>query len=110
MTWTQLLKTRLERIPIGFMGDGRDTANAALFLASDEARFITGTEIVVDGGMIARCDWAAQASPHWGPLAHRIRPGFRNHDAVLKRSMQVRSTSSPGRFHQFSAEKISTSM
>jgi NAD(P)-dependent dehydrogenase (short-subunit alcohol dehydrogenase family) len=51
-----LLKSRLERIPIGFMGDGRDTANAALFLASDEARFITGTEIVVDGGMVARCD------------------------------------------------------
>jgi NAD(P)-dependent dehydrogenase (short-subunit alcohol dehydrogenase family) len=37
-------------------GDGRDTANAALFLASDEARFITGTEIVVDGGMSVRCD------------------------------------------------------
>jgi len=51
-----LLKSRLARIPIGFMGDGQDTANAALFLASDEARFITGTEIVVDGGMIARCD------------------------------------------------------
>ena len=51
-----LLKSRLARIPIGFMGDGRDTANAALFLASDEARFITGTEIVVDGGMVARCD------------------------------------------------------
>jgi NAD(P)-dependent dehydrogenase (short-subunit alcohol dehydrogenase family) len=51
-----LLKSRLERIPIGFMGDGRDTANAALFLASDEARFVTGTEIVVDGGMVARCD------------------------------------------------------
>ena len=51
-----LLKSRQKRIPIGFMGDGRDTANAALFLASDEARFITGTEIVVDGGMIARCD------------------------------------------------------
>ena len=51
-----LLKSRLGRIPIGFMGDGQDTANAALFLASDEARFITGTEIVVDGGMIARCD------------------------------------------------------
>ena len=42
-----LLKSRQKRIPIGFMGDGRDTANAALFLASDEARFITGTEIVV---------------------------------------------------------------
>jgi NAD(P)-dependent dehydrogenase (short-subunit alcohol dehydrogenase family) len=51
-----LLKTRRARIPLGFMGDGRDTANAALFLASDEARFITGTEIVVDGGMSARCD------------------------------------------------------
>jgi NAD(P)-dependent dehydrogenase (short-subunit alcohol dehydrogenase family) len=51
-----LLKSRLERIPIGFMGDGRDTANAALFLASDDARLITGTEIVVDGGMTARCD------------------------------------------------------
>jgi NAD(P)-dependent dehydrogenase (short-subunit alcohol dehydrogenase family) len=51
-----LLKQRLARIPLGFMGDGRDTANAALFLASDEARFITGTEIVVDGGMTVRCD------------------------------------------------------
>jgi NAD(P)-dependent dehydrogenase (short-subunit alcohol dehydrogenase family) len=51
-----LLKKRVARIPLGFMGDGRDTANAALFLASDEARFITGTEIVVDGGMSARCD------------------------------------------------------
>lgn len=51
-----LLASRLRRIPIGFMGDGRDTANAALFLASDEARFITGTEIVVDGGMTVRCD------------------------------------------------------
>jgi NAD(P)-dependent dehydrogenase (short-subunit alcohol dehydrogenase family) len=51
-----LLQSRLARIPIGFMGDGRDTAHAALFLASDEARFVTGTEIVVDGGMTARCD------------------------------------------------------
>ncbi|KAA2314944.1 SDR family oxidoreductase [Pseudooceanicola sediminis] len=51
-----LLASRVRRIPLGFMGDGRDTANAALFLASDEARFVTGTEIVVDGGMTARCD------------------------------------------------------
>ena len=51
-----LLAQRLKRIPIGFAGDGRDTANAALFLASDEARFVTGTEIVVDGGMSVRCD------------------------------------------------------
>jgi NAD(P)-dependent dehydrogenase (short-subunit alcohol dehydrogenase family) len=51
-----LLKQRVGRIPLGFMGDGRDTANAALFLACDESRFVTGTEIVVDGGMTARCD------------------------------------------------------
>ena len=51
-----LLRQRKARIPLGFMGDGTDTANAALFLASDEARFVTGTEIVVDGGMTARCD------------------------------------------------------
>jgi NAD(P)-dependent dehydrogenase (short-subunit alcohol dehydrogenase family) len=51
-----LLEQRRKRTPLPVEGDGRDTANAALFLASDEARFITGTEIVVDGGMIARCD------------------------------------------------------
>jgi NAD(P)-dependent dehydrogenase (short-subunit alcohol dehydrogenase family) len=51
-----LLRERKRRIPLGFAGDGRDTANAALFLASDEARFITGTEVVVDGGMTIRCD------------------------------------------------------
>ncbi|MFT4069563.1 SDR family NAD(P)-dependent oxidoreductase [Paraburkholderia sp.] len=50
-----LLKQRLARIPLGFMGDGRDTANAALYLASDEARFVTGTEVIVDGGMTVRC-------------------------------------------------------
>ncbi|WP_406440656.1 SDR family oxidoreductase [Streptomyces sp. NBC_01613] len=52
----RLLAERQARIPLGFMGDGRDTGYAALFLASDEARFVTGTEIVVDGGMTARCD------------------------------------------------------
>jgi NAD(P)-dependent dehydrogenase (short-subunit alcohol dehydrogenase family) len=51
-----LLRQRQKRIPLPTEGDGRDTANAVLFLASDEARFITGTEIVVDGGMSVRCD------------------------------------------------------
>ncbi|MBS7811690.1 SDR family NAD(P)-dependent oxidoreductase [Roseococcus pinisoli] len=50
-----LIKQRLARIPMGWAGDGRDTANAVMFLASDEARFITGTELVVDGGMSVRC-------------------------------------------------------
>ena len=51
-----ILEQRQSRIPLPFMGDGMDTANAAVFLASDEARFITGTEIVIDGGMSAKCD------------------------------------------------------
>lgn len=52
----QLLAQRAARVPLPISGDGRDTAHAALFLASDEARFVTGTEIVVDGGMSVRCD------------------------------------------------------
>ncbi|MNF12547.1 2-keto-3-deoxy-L-fuconate dehydrogenase [compost metagenome] len=51
-----LLEQRQSRIPLPFMGDGRDTANAALYLASDESRFVTGTEMIVDGGMSVRCD------------------------------------------------------
>ena len=39
----------------GKMGDGWDTAHAAVFLASDEAKFINGIELLVDGGMHARC-------------------------------------------------------
>lgn len=43
------------RVPLGGrMGEATDTANAALFLASDEARFITGVLLPVDGGMSAR--------------------------------------------------------
>ena len=41
------------QVPMGRMGDAWDVAHAALFLASDEARYITGTEIVVDGGLTA---------------------------------------------------------
>ena len=35
-----------------FRGDAWDVAHAALFLASDEARYITGQEIIVDGGLV----------------------------------------------------------
>lgn len=39
-------------VPLGRLGTPRDIANAFLFLASDEAAYITGTTIVVDGGQI----------------------------------------------------------
>jgi NAD(P)-dependent dehydrogenase (short-subunit alcohol dehydrogenase family) len=47
-----LIASRNARCPMGRMGTGWDVANAVLFLASDEAAYITGTEIVVDGGLI----------------------------------------------------------
>ena len=45
---------RNARVPMGEMGTAWDTAYAALFLASDEAKFITGVLLVVDGGMHVR--------------------------------------------------------
>ena len=42
-------------IPMGVVGDPMDIAHASLFLASDEARYITGAELWVDGGWYAGC-------------------------------------------------------
>ena len=48
-------QARNARVPLGGkMGTAWDTANAALFLASDEAQFITGVLLPVDGGMSVR--------------------------------------------------------
>jgi 3-oxoacyl-[acyl-carrier protein] reductase len=50
---TEELKTDLlKRIPLGCMGQAEDIANAAAFLASGEARYVTGQVITVDGGMV----------------------------------------------------------
>ncbi|MCH8183461.1 MAG: SDR family oxidoreductase, partial [Proteobacteria bacterium] len=40
--------------PMGKMGDAWDVAYAALYLASDEAKYVTATEIYVDGGFTAK--------------------------------------------------------
>jgi 3(or 17)beta-hydroxysteroid dehydrogenase len=40
--------------PLGRMGEVDDVANAVLYLASDESKFVTGSELVVDGGLTAR--------------------------------------------------------
>ena len=42
---------RINLIPLGEVGTAEDITNGALFLASDEARHITGAELVIDGGM-----------------------------------------------------------
>jgi 3(or 17)beta-hydroxysteroid dehydrogenase len=42
----------LRRHPIGFLGEPNDVAHMVLYLASDESRFVTGTEMVVDGGYL----------------------------------------------------------
>jgi NAD(P)-dependent dehydrogenase (short-subunit alcohol dehydrogenase family) len=47
-----LIASRNARCPMGRMGTAWDVAHAVLFLASDEANYITGTEIIVDGGLI----------------------------------------------------------
>ena len=44
-------RARDAQVPMGHMGDAWDVANAALFLASDESKYITGIELVVDGGI-----------------------------------------------------------
>lgn len=44
---------RMERsIPVGMLGEPEDVGHAALFLASDDARFITGQTLIVDGGQV----------------------------------------------------------
>ena len=52
---SKMVEIRDESCPTGKMGDAWDVAYAALFLASDEAKYITGTELVVDGGLTCKC-------------------------------------------------------
>ncbi len=48
----EFIKSMEDAIPLGRLGSPRDVANAFLFLASDDAEYITGTTIVVDGGQL----------------------------------------------------------
>jgi NAD(P)-dependent dehydrogenase (short-subunit alcohol dehydrogenase family) len=49
-----VLERRLSGIPMGRLGTAQEVANAILYLASDESSYVTGAELVVDGGCLAQ--------------------------------------------------------
>ena len=50
LTNPEYRRARLERIPLGMMGEPEDQVGALLYLVSDAARYVTGMSVVVDGG------------------------------------------------------------
>jgi 3-oxoacyl-[acyl-carrier protein] reductase len=59
-------RRRVERIPMGRFGEPDEVARAALFLASDDASYVTGHTLAVDGGYLA--------GGLWSPLPANARP------------------------------------
>jgi len=47
-------QARISTLPIGYLGEPIDVAYGVLYLASDESRFVTGTELIIDGGYLAQ--------------------------------------------------------
>jgi NAD(P)-dependent dehydrogenase (short-subunit alcohol dehydrogenase family) len=50
----EALKRRLERVPLGRMGTVEEIVAAVLYLASDDSSYMTGSELVIDGGALAQ--------------------------------------------------------
>lgn len=48
----EITRARIEMIPLGRIGTPEDVAHTALFLCSDESSFVTGQDILVDGGLL----------------------------------------------------------
>lgn len=55
--WPDGVSRWLGRVPLGRLGTAQDVADAVLFLLSPAARWISGTNLVVDGGMSAQSRW-----------------------------------------------------
>ena len=49
----QMIEEIARHIPLNRMGNPKDVAYAILYLASDESSYITGTELTIDGGILA---------------------------------------------------------
>ena len=56
-SWPEGVKRWEAAAPLGRLGSAFDVADACLFLCSDLSRWITGTDLVVDGGVLARPTW-----------------------------------------------------
>lgn len=53
-SYEEVKRSREDWVPMGRLGDPEDVAYAVLYLASDESKYITGSELVIDGGFTAR--------------------------------------------------------
>ena len=73
-------RARDAQVPMGHMGDAWDVANAALFLASDESKYVTGMELIVDGGITLKAGARSTLSSSSPGCAAWRRPGTHNHD------------------------------
>lgn len=56
-----IVQATTQSIPVGRLGEPCDIAAAVCFLAGPEASFVTGTDLVVDGGMVSKIHWPAGA-------------------------------------------------
>ena len=83
-------RARDAQVPMGHMGDAWDVANAALFLASDESKYVTGLELIVDGGITLKAGSLA-VIPHGGACApsRAMRPHCQ---LILRDAAQRRSS------------------
>ena len=66
----EVRRTYEQRIPLGRIGDAEEVADIVVFLASDAARYITGQELVVDGGLTINGTRRPRA--HVRPLAEGL--------------------------------------
>ena len=53
-TATDFQARTVDKIPMGRIGEPLDIAQGVLYLASDEAKYVTGSELVIDGGYLAQ--------------------------------------------------------